>query len=415
LILFVSFSPSPLAIADSTNDPGVEQWGDPAVGGNGSELVEELLSLLDASRSQVEAILEQLDFDGVVLPYEVNDTLSLAEEAASEALLLMEEGLHEDAADRASKALQLYGDALQMALGSNYGVTESTPEDNSTEVQGFWGSLERGYAYLREVDDTAQQLAEAGVNVSKVDNHLAAAEGHLVIAEELLLQGDTGDAREELDLAFQFLDGAVAFLQSLNEDLTAEKAAGFLANSERRLERLEEEILRLIDPLSFEPEDFDALMQALEDAHLKNRDLKNLLEGGDLSSVLDGFESLQQSSDGIFDILEDGDKDVAKYLKKAFKVELRISHHEDVGDPKGLEATLSEPDPEAGEDLEGAGPKGQSDKEGNNGNGRFNSSGTAQGNNSQPSIGSGGKGKGKGKSNGGGLKKGYSDISQENE
>ncbi len=418
LILFASFSPSPQAFADTGDDPGIEQGVEPGAGGNGSALAEELLSLLDASRSQVEAVLEQLDLDGVVTSYEVMDALSLAEEAASEALLLMGEGLYEEAAERATEALQLYGDALQMALSSNYGVTESTPEDNSTEVQGLWDSLERGYSYLGEVNDTARQLAEAGVNVSQVDNLIVAAEGRLVNAEELLVQGDAEAAEEELDSAFQFLDGAVDFMQSLNEDLTAEKAAGFLVNSERRLERLELEILGLVDPLSFEPEDFDALLRALEDAHLKNRDLKDLLEGGDLGSVLGGFESFQQSSDGIFDILEGGDKDVAKYLKKAYKVELRISRHEDVGDPKGFDATLSEPDLGAGDDPEGAGPKDKSDKPGDNGNGGINSSGAAPGNKkggSQPGSGSGGKGKGKGKSNGGGLKKGHANNSQENE
>jgi hypothetical protein len=416
LILFVSFSPSPQALADTGDDPGITQDVEPGTGSNGSALAEELLSLLDASRSQVEAILEQLDLDGVVLPYEVSDTLSLAEEAASEALLLMEEGLYEDAADRASEALQLYGDALQMILGSNYGATESTLEDNSTVVQGLWDSLERGYSYLREVNDIARRLAEAGVNVSQVDNLLVAAEGRLVNAEDLLSHGDAGAAAEELDSAFQILDGAMAFMQSLNEELTAEKAAGFLANSERRLERLEEEILGLLDPLSLEPDDFDALLQALEDAHLKNRDLKDLLEGGDLGSVLDGFGSLQLSSDGIFDILEDGDKDVAKYLKKAFKVEMRISHHEEVGGPKGLDVTAGEP--EADEDPKGAGSTDKPDKADKTEKGGKNSTGSAGSNNggSPPSSdGSGGKRKGNGKSNGGGRKKGHSNGSQENE
>jgi hypothetical protein len=411
MILFVSFSPSPQALADTGDDPGITQGVEPGAGGNGSALAEELLSLLDASRSQVEAILEQLDLDGVGLPYEVNDTLSLAEEASSEALLLMEEGLYEEAADRASEA-------LQMILGSNYGATESTLEDNSTVVQGLWDSLERGYSYLREVNDTARRLAEAGVSVSQVDNLLVVAEGRLVNAEDLLSHGDAGAAAEELDSAFQVLDGAMAFMQSLNEELTAEKAADFLANSERRLERLEEEILGLLDPLSIEPDDFDALLQALEDAHLKNRDLKDLLEGGDLGSVLDGFGSLQQSSDGIFDILEDGDKDVAKYLKKAYKVELRISRHEDLGDPEGLEATLSEPDPGADEDPKGAGSTGKPDKADKTKKGGKNSMGSAGSNNGgspQSSDGSGGKRKGNGKSNGGGRKKGHSNGSQENE
>ncbi len=418
LILFVSFSPSPQALADTGDDPGITQGVEPGTGSNGSALAEELLSLLNASRSEVEAILEQLDLDGVVIPYEVLDTLSLAEEAASEALLLMEEGLYEDAADRASEALQLYGDALQMVLDSNYGATESTPGDNSTEVQGLWDSLERGYAYLREVNDTARRLAEAGVNVSQVDILLVAAEGCLVNAEALLSQGDAEVAEEELDSAFRILAGAMAFMQSLNEDLTAEKASGFLANSERRLERLEEEILGLIDPLSLEPDDFDALLRALEDAHLKNRDLKDLLEGGDLSSVLDGFGSLQQSSDGIFDILEDGDKDVAKYLKKAFKVEVRISRHEDLGDPEGLNVTAGEPEPEADEDPKGAGSTGKPDKADKTKKGGKNSTGSAGSNNggSPPSSdGSDGKRKGNGKSDGGGRKKGHSNGSQENE
>ncbi len=415
LILFVSFSPSPPALADTGDDPGITQGVDPGAGSNGSELAEELLSLLNASRSQVEAILEQLDFDGVVIPYEVLDTLLLAEEAASKAFLLMEEGLYEEATDRAYEALQLYGDALQMVLGSDYGVTEISLEDNSTEVQGLWDSLERGYAYLREVNDTARRLAEAGVDVAQVDILLVAVEGCLVNAEEVLSHGDAEAAEEELDSALRILDGAVAFMQSLNEDLTAEKAAGFLVNSERRLERLEEEILGLIDPLSLEPDDFNALLHALEDAHLKNRDLKDLLEGGDLGSVLDGFGSLQQSSDGIFGILEDGDKDVAKYLKKAYKAEVRISHHEEVGDPKGLDVTTGETEPEVDEDPKGAGSTGKPDTTDEGGKNSSGNSGNNNGGSPQSGNKSGDNGKGNGKSNGGGLKKGQSNGSQKNE
>jgi hypothetical protein len=387
--LCVSFSSSPLAIADSAIDP--------AAGSDGSELAEGLLSLLDASRSQVQVILEQLVLDGTLIPDEVYSTYSLAEEAASEAHVLMEGGMYEEASLRATEALQLYGDVLMMVLDLSYSAQNSVTEEDSTDLNELWATLERGYAYLSEVNDTARQLAESGVDVSYVGGFIVEVEGYLAQAEEFLLHGDADGAEEALDSAFKALDASMTFMQSLNEDLTAEKAAGFLANSERRLERLEEDILGLVDPLSFEQDDFDALLQALEDAHLKNRDLKGLLEGGDLSAVLGELEGSQENAD-IFGILDEGDKELAKHLKKAYKAEVSISHHEE--DPKGLEATTSDPEPEDDVDPKGGSSKGKPSKDDNNGNGGKKPKGSTEGNR---------------KSNGGGKKKGRSNMTQENE
>lgn len=189
-----------MAFADSVDDPGIE-------------LAEELLSLLNASRSQVEEILEQLILDGVVIPGEVNVTISLAKEAAVEALLLMESGMYPEVSEKATEALQLYGEALQMALDSNYGALENTLEENSSVTQGLWDSLERGYTYLHDVNDTALELADAGADVSQVDDILSVAEILLVQAEELLSQGDTEGAEEELELAFMVLDRAMNIMQ----------------------------------------------------------------------------------------------------------------------------------------------------------------------------------------------------------
>ncbi len=413
MILFVSFSFSPAAFADTVDDPGIEQRVDPGAGSNGSELAEELLSLLDASRSQVEAILEQLALDGVVIPDAVYVTFSLAEEVAAEALLLMESGMYPEVSEKATEALQLYGEALQMALDSHYGVLESILEENASDAQELWDSLNRGYTYLNDVNDTARDLAEAGVYVSQVDDLLNMAEDLLVQAEELLSQGDAEGAEEALETAFMVLDGAMTLMQTLNEDLTSEKTAGFLANSEWRLERLEEEILSLIDPLSFEPEDFDALLKALEDARLKNRELKDLLEGGDLSGVLSGFEGLQECSDDIFDILGEGDRDNAKYLKKAYKVWARNSHHEEKGGPEGYDPTPSDPEPETGEDTKGGGSNAKPNK-GDNGKKSPGSAGSSQGGDSPPSNSSGDKGNGNSKSDGG-LMIGHSLKTQETE
>ena len=416
LIVLVSFSPN-LVFADSVNDPDVDPLGDPGAGGNSSELAEGLLSLLDASRSQIQAILEQYALDGIILPDEVYSMFSLAEEAHSEVLLLMEGGMYEEAALRATEALQLYGDVLLMALNSP--VQGSIVEDESSDLQELWATLERGYAYLTEVQDATRQLAESGVDVASVEGFIVEAEMYLAQAEAFLLQGDAEGAGGELDSAFQFLDVSMMLLNSLNEDLTAEKAAGFLVNSERRLERLEEDIMSLVDPLSMEPEDFDALLQALEDAHLKNRDLKDLLEGGDLSAIMGELEGIQGHSD-IFGLLEGGDEDVAKHLKKAYKVEVRASRHDDEGDPKGFEASTSDPKPGNDEDPKGGNSKGKPNKNDNQGNGGQKSSGSSEGNNGggndTPSNNSqGDKGKGNRKNNGGGLKKGHSNKSQETE
>ena len=128
---------------------------------------------------------------------------------------------------------------------------------------------------------------------------------------------------------------------------------------------------------------------------------------------MSGFEGLQGCSDDIFDILDAGDKDTAKYLKKAYKVEARISHHEENGDPKGFGPPPSDPEPETDEDPKGGGSNAKPDKS-NNGNKSTGSTGSNKWGGSQPSNGSGDEGKGNGNSNGG-WNRGHSDKSHENE
>jgi len=111
--------------------------------------------------------------------------------------------------------------------------------------------------------------------------------------------------------------------------------------------------------------------------------------------------------------LGEGDTDTAKYMKKAYKVWARISHHEEKGGPEGVDPTLSDPEPETGEDPNGGSSNAKPDK-GNNGKKPPEPAGSNQGGDSPSSNGSGDKGKGNGKSKGG-LKIGHSNKSQENE
>ena len=271
--------------------------------------------------------------------------------------------MYEETAVRATEALQLYGDVLWMILNSNDGAQEFVTEDGSTDLPALWATLERRFAYLREVNVTFRKMEESGVDVAHVDALIGEAERCLTQAEEFLQQVDADGAEEALDSAFKFLDSAMAFMKSLNEGLTAKKVEVFLAKSERRYERLEGDIMDLVDSGSFELEDFNAINQTLEDAHLKNRELKDLLEGGNLSTLKGELEGFKEYSDDVFGILDEGDKELAKDLRKAYKSEVKDSKHEDTNnskkgtssdteasqdqkDSKSLDVAPSDPDPE---------------------------------------------------------------------
>ena len=321
------------------------------------ELAEELLSLLGASHAHVRAALDRLVDEGVVIPEATEDVFRSGEEAAAAAYYYMGIGDYQSVIEKATEALQLFGDAIQIAVEAGQAPTEDEGEGDATLVE-LQVRIERGYSFLFELYDTACQLGEKGLDISDVQTLLEKASEHLESASILLEEGSLEAVEFELAMAEVYLDEALKLLQIINEDAKLEKASKFLTKSEERVQKLEERITTMVGNFSLTQEDIDLLGDSFDYALVKNRDIKTLIEEGDLDTALVEFEEVSRYIDKVLSMLDRYDSSKSNNLKKIEKIETKHSYLEEAVESLGVQGVnvsqLGDKVEEADEKIEDA-------------------------------------------------------------
>lgn len=297
------------------------------IGDSPFELAEELLSLLGASHAQVRAALDQLVDEGVVIPEATEDVLRSGEEAAAVAYYYLEIGDYQSAIDKAMEALQLFGEAMQIAMGAEQALADECEGD--TRLVELQVRIEREYSFLFELRNTTYLLGEKGLDISDVQALLEKASEYLESASTLLEGGGLEAVESELSMAEVYLDAALKLLQIINEDAKLDKASKFLAKSEERVQKLEERITTMAGNLSLTQDDFDLLGDTFDGVQAKNRDIKSLLEEGELDTVVDEFDEVSRYVDRVLSMLDRYDSSKSNSLKKIEKIEMKYSYLEE--------------------------------------------------------------------------------------
>ena len=326
LMLLMSATTSVLAYSDPQSTPSGDDGNaySSIVGDAPVELAEELLSLMEASRAQVIASLNQLSDDGFAIPEASLELLRSGDEAAGEAFRYMEAGDYQSVVDRATEALQLYGEAIRLALCADQEAAEEDGGVNAALV-GLKERIERGYSFSSELNATMQALSEMGLDVSFVQFLLETASEHLEHAAALLDEADLEAVESELAMAEACLEAAFELLQAINGEVTVEKAAKFLEKSEERVQKLEERITKLLGNISLTQDDAALLGDSFDDAQAKNREIRALIEGGELDTAVAEFDEVSRYIDRILAMLERYDSGKSNNLKRIEKIETMSS------------------------------------------------------------------------------------------
>ena len=261
---------------------------------------EELLMLLEPSHDQVEATLERLGGEGLEFPG-AWDALRAGEEAAAEALRLMDLDRQRDAMDAAMEALRLYGEALRLAL-----LAEQAPAAEADDGgEGLRGALGRALTFLARVRGAADRL---GGDASEAYALLDEAEEHLMLAEALLGEGDVEGAEAEASTAEGLLDRAMELLRGVDGGRKAEKAVRFLEKTEERLREVEEKIAG--NPLVLGTA---VLGAAFKNAKALPNRIRALIQSGRLESAIDELDALEglvgDADELVEQLLEENDED----------------------------------------------------------------------------------------------------------
>ena len=297
------------------------------VGNDPHELALELLSLVEASHTQVRAALDRLADEGVAIPEGVEDVLRYGVRAAEEAFYYMGLGDYQSVIDKATEALQLFGEAIQIAMEA-----EQPPAwdegDGDTWIVELHVRIERRFYFLSELNRTTYQLEEE-LNVSVVLVLLEEAYEHLELASTLMEEGGLEAVESELSMAEVCLDEALKLLQAINEEARLEKASKFAETSEKRLDNLEDIVTNMVGEEAYVELNTTEVQETLQNAKNLNKAVKAMIESGDIESATGDLEKVTGLADDVVEMIEDVDEDLGKSLKKVERLEARKSNLEE--------------------------------------------------------------------------------------
>jgi tetratricopeptide (TPR) repeat protein len=300
------------------------------------ELAQQILSLLEASRAQVSAALDRLVDEGVVIPEAVEDIFRMGEEATALAYYYMDSGDYGSAIEKATEALQLFGEALQIALMAQHEPTEVEDGVGASIVE-LRVRMERGYSRLSELYETLRQLEETLLDVSdlqvllfmQTNFLLEKADEYLESVSVLLEEGDLVAVESELAMAEVYLDEAFKLLQTISESLKSEKALKFVETNDKRLEKLEDRVMSIVGEEAYMELNTIVVQETLENAKNVNKVVKALIEGGEIELALGVLEKVTGYADDVVEMIEDVDEDLGKSLKKVEHLEATKSNLEE--------------------------------------------------------------------------------------
>lgn len=297
------------------------------------ELAQQILSLLEASRAQVSAALDRLVDEGVVIPEAAEDVFRMGEEVTALAYYYMDSGDYGSTIEKATEALQLFGESLQIALEAQQEPTEDEADASIVELRV---RMERGYSRLSGLFETLRQLEETLLDVSDLqvlrfmltNILLEKADEYLDSASALLDEGDLEAVESELATAEVYLDEAFKLLQTISESAKSKKAAKFAETNAKRLKKLEDILTSIVGEEAYMELNTTEVQETLENAKNVNKAVKALIESGEIESATGDLEKVTGYADDVVEMIEDVDEDLAKSLRKVERLEAKKSNLE---------------------------------------------------------------------------------------
>jgi len=290
------------------------------------ELVSNLLSIIETSRNQTQTILNSLIDEGIEIPEEALEEFEKGNETVWEVYSLYEAGECESAADKAAEALDHFREAASLAMEAEEELEDYGAEEKAEKAIGLRVAIERAYSFLDKVNETAAEFEDKGLDVSDVRALLEEASVTLAQAESLLEGGDFDGAEDAKSEAREMLGQAMGLLHSKNKGEKADKALDFLEKTDERLDKLEEQIAKMLENLDLPPEAIEGIIGALQNAQDKIQVVKDQLLSGDLEGALDGLDDVLEDSDGAIDTLDEFDHGRGNKIRAIQKITAKLDY-----------------------------------------------------------------------------------------
>jgi len=278
---------------------------------------ENLLSLVEGSREEVESLIDELGAEDIEIPDGVNESVELGFTALEAALELLADGNYSGAIEEAPQALQHFGSALRL-------LQEVLPEETSSagaeteRALGLRVAIERAYEFIDKIEATADRLEEAGYEVPEIEAYLTEARAHLEAAEGLLDE-DSEAAAQELAEARGILGRTMGLVHSMaKREVKAMKTERFLEQVNMSIHSLEEKI----DRLQLRLANGQGALSALRNMEMKLLRITESLAAGDVEGAVDGLDDAVQEIDE--EVEELNGREISRYLRAMNRLEAKI-------------------------------------------------------------------------------------------
>jgi tetratricopeptide (TPR) repeat protein len=337
-----------------------------------------LFTLLESSHDNASMLLELTgDNESLPLAYE---KIRLGEKSANMALSLNSTGLYAEAYEKALEALELFGEAIIIALEAEPEISEESSPENASSSWMVQGALERAWDYLDEVNSTYQ----AQGNTTEAESHILEAWTLLQTADMMFAEENYQDAEEAVMGAMEALDAAMdCMMEKVKED-KADRAIKFLdvrRNSFKGLEEYFTQMQQANTTLA------SAVGDVFLDANNANQYIRTLIANGDIEEALVQLDEIHNATyDSLMKFgLSKGEMKELKALERILVKAERLSKK----NLSGLEAELTGNGKALGktDDDSGKGNSSSSGKGNSSSSGKGNSSNKGKGNSSNKGTG----------------------------
>ena len=196
-------------------------------------LAEKLNSMNNLAKTRVETVFEILEESGITIPEDARNSYEKGVELLEDSLNLFEEEHYTESVNKALQALQEFNTALRLAKAVERIEAEEKGEEHMLRV-----AIDRAYVFLDKLNQTAENLEDAGYDVTDLEGNLSEAKEHLVEADALLSSGDVSGAAQELSEARGILGRSMALISHIAKKLKMEKAEKFIEQCNKRFENM---------------------------------------------------------------------------------------------------------------------------------------------------------------------------------
>jgi len=288
------------------------------------ELIDMLISFMTASRAEVIATFNKVVDQGLLVSSQAEEFFWKAELTSSEVYRLCDKLEYELAELKATKALELYGKALEFALKGEVHQVPEEPELTLTELAiNVRESLDRAYTYSDQIYETLISLRDAGLDVSEAEDLMDDASALLQLADNLL---EDGKVTEVLDAKFEALalmDDVMGILKELCAKMKAARALKFLEKSDEKLEKLEKMVENILVNILKTPETDGVVEGVFQEAKGRNSKMKTHLNESDVDDVIDDLDGVLGKIFEELEVVEELSEGSIEQLKCIGKLETK--------------------------------------------------------------------------------------------